>query len=370
MTRIKNENYFVVHGWMRNILNLRNRELDVFAIIYGFSQTEGNYFTASLDYLQEWCGLSKPAVITILNNLIKKHLILKYETNRGKGFIKNYLYTYNSEIVDALINSDMSTSKETLPENADFTGKETLPDELKNFTRQVKKLNSTSKETLLNNKYININNIDNKINNTRSAITPFDSTLSNKLKEDKITKGISKNKIINNTEKSAEAVAEIVSEKLSDIDNEEVKANKQRAIEKECNRAISTNKAIIENNKKARLKEARKRTTNDNLINALAKFLDSYQFSHNPMSPTAWSLILDELFTLSTNHDKLVEYVNHSTKSSYRKIVPNNVTKVNSFDNTANHIYDTKALHEFTKEELEEFDKKLARNSDGTYMTF
>ena len=109
---------------------------------------------------------------------------------------------------------------------------------------------------------------------------------------------------------------------------------------------------------------------NKDFEKALDKFLDSYQFSHNPMSPTAWSLILDELFTLSTNHDKLVEYVNYSTKSSYRKIVPYNVTKPSSFDNTANHVYDTRALHEFTKEELEEFDKKLARNSDGTYMTF
>ena len=73
MTKIKNENYFVVHGWMRNILKLRNRELDVFAIIYGFSQTEGNYFTGSLEYLQEWCGLSKPAIINILNNLLEKN---------------------------------------------------------------------------------------------------------------------------------------------------------------------------------------------------------------------------------------------------------------------------------------------------------
>ena len=42
------------------------------------------------------------------------------------------------------------------------------------------------------------------------------------------------------------------------------------------------------------------------------------------MSPTAWSLILDELFAMSPDHNKLAEYVNNSTKSSYRKIYKGN----------------------------------------------
>lgn len=368
MTKIKNENYFVVHGWMRNILKLRNRELDVFAIIYGFSQTEGNYFTGSLEYLQEWCGLSKPAIINILNNLLEKNLIIKYETDNNKGFIRNYFYTYNCEVVDNLIHSDISTGKETLPVIDNDTGKETLPDQLRNFTRPVKKLYSTGKVSLPNNKNININTKNKKIDKTRSTTSAFDSTLSIKLKEDKITKSISKNKLLNKME-TAEAVAEVVSEKLSDINNEEARINKQHAIENECKKVISANKAIMDNNKKGRLNEAKQRTSNENLIQALDKFLECYQFSHNAMSPTAWSLILDELFDMNTDHNKLAEYVNNSTKSSYRKIYKGN-DNINSFDNTRNHIYDTRALHEFTEEELEEFDKQLARNSDGTYMTF
>ncbi len=76
---IKDENFYVTHGWMRKKLGLKGNELDVYAIIYGFSQTENQFFTGSHQYLAEWVGVSRQTIITCLNSLIKKGLIIKKE---------------------------------------------------------------------------------------------------------------------------------------------------------------------------------------------------------------------------------------------------------------------------------------------------
>ena len=48
---MKNENYIVIQGWMRNELNLKGNELIVYALIYGFSQDEESEFTGSVAYI-------------------------------------------------------------------------------------------------------------------------------------------------------------------------------------------------------------------------------------------------------------------------------------------------------------------------------
>lgn len=74
---IKNENYFVVHGWMRNILGLRGNALDLYAIIYGFSQTDHQEFTASINYLCNWLGASRPTIINNLKDLVDRGFLTK-----------------------------------------------------------------------------------------------------------------------------------------------------------------------------------------------------------------------------------------------------------------------------------------------------
>ena len=44
MSKIKNENYVVIQGWMVNELNLKGNDLMVYAIIYGFTQITGQLF--------------------------------------------------------------------------------------------------------------------------------------------------------------------------------------------------------------------------------------------------------------------------------------------------------------------------------------
>ena len=86
---IKNENYITIQGFMVNELNLKGNELLIYAIIYGFSQTNGNEFTGSLQYLANWTNSTKYGVQKCLKSLIEKNLILKSE-----NIINNIKFCY------------------------------------------------------------------------------------------------------------------------------------------------------------------------------------------------------------------------------------------------------------------------------------
>lgn len=76
---IKNENYIVIQGFMRKELNLKGNDLLVYAIIYGFSQSNQGKFIGSRQYLADWCGCSIRTIQTSLNNLVDLGYILKDE---------------------------------------------------------------------------------------------------------------------------------------------------------------------------------------------------------------------------------------------------------------------------------------------------
>ena len=91
---VKNENFVVIQGWMVNILKLKNNELTIYAIIYGFSQTTGNEFTGSLQYLADWCGgATKQGVIKCLKSLCEKDLIIKKVSYNNN--VKSCAYSIN-----------------------------------------------------------------------------------------------------------------------------------------------------------------------------------------------------------------------------------------------------------------------------------
>ena len=87
MSKIKNENYVVIQGWMVNELNLKGNDLMVYAIIYGFGQITGTAFTGSYQYLADWCNTSRRTIINVVDNLLAKGYIQKNlkVTNRVKG---------------------------------------------------------------------------------------------------------------------------------------------------------------------------------------------------------------------------------------------------------------------------------------------
>ena len=76
---------------MRTELELKGNDLMVYAIIYGFSQTENQKFTGSLQYLADWCGATKQGIMKNLKNLIDAGLIIKEErTENNVKFVSYY----------------------------------------------------------------------------------------------------------------------------------------------------------------------------------------------------------------------------------------------------------------------------------------
>lgn len=141
---IRRENYYSVHGWMIFDLNLRDTELLVYSIIYGFSQDGCSKFCGSLKYLMVWAGnKSKQCIINALKNLEEKNLIIKEISSPTNK------YSVNMDYVDG---------KKSLPEDEDG-GKKSLPAGKINLPEQVKKVDQTGKINLPNNIDNNKDNI-------------------------------------------------------------------------------------------------------------------------------------------------------------------------------------------------------------------
>ena len=62
-SKIKDENYYVVHGWLKNSLGLKGTKRDIYAIIFGFSQDGECEFTGSIKYFEEWLDVKSIAGI-------------------------------------------------------------------------------------------------------------------------------------------------------------------------------------------------------------------------------------------------------------------------------------------------------------------
>ena len=147
MGKVKDDNYYITYGWMINQLQLKGNELQIFAIIYGFSQNNKKDFNGATTYLAEWIGGTKRTVITVLQKLVEKKLLIKEVDNVGTPNI----YKINPEIIDKNGKFNINWCK-----NFTSTSEKISSPQCKNFT-------STSENFSPNN---NIdNNIDNNINN-------------------------------------------------------------------------------------------------------------------------------------------------------------------------------------------------------------
>lgn len=127
-SKVRDDNFFLVSGWMLNRLNLKGVALQVFSIIYGFSQDGETYFTGSLQYLMDFTNASKPTIIKTLKELVDKGYLLKYE-NEMNG-VKFNKYKANLLVVKELNRG----RQEILPGGSQISlpggGKETLPNNI------------------------------------------------------------------------------------------------------------------------------------------------------------------------------------------------------------------------------------------------
>ena len=74
-SKIKDENFYQISGWMLNRLKLKGIALEIFAIIYGFSQDGESEFKGSISYLCDFTGTSKPTIIKALKELVENNYI-------------------------------------------------------------------------------------------------------------------------------------------------------------------------------------------------------------------------------------------------------------------------------------------------------
>ena len=117
---MNDDNYYQISGWMINKLKLKGIELNVYAIIYGFSQDGESEFKGSLKYLSEFTGgTSKPTLIKALKNLTEKQFIIRREEIINK--VKFNRYRANLPLLKEFDGGGKETlqggSKETLPNN-------------------------------------------------------------------------------------------------------------------------------------------------------------------------------------------------------------------------------------------------------------
>lgn len=161
---LKNENYCNIQGWMVKELGLSGNNLIVYAIIYGFSQTDEQYFSGSLRYLSEWTNSTKQGV---LKNL-------KYLCDNG------YLEK-KTEIINGII---FNKYKAILKQSDDSEGiqQSLIPYNYNGYTTKF----NTIQQSLPNNIS---NNIDTNINNklSKESLYTENGEIQNDKKEDSIS---------------------------------------------------------------------------------------------------------------------------------------------------------------------------------------
>ena len=139
------DNYIVIQGWMVTELGLKGNELLIYALIYGFSQTEGQVFNGSLQYIVDWTNSTKQTVISSLKSLVEKGLIGKKETViNGVKFCEYYSKNFNGGIKKSL----MGGIQKILPNNIDINNLENNIDKRKNIKKEKDSLLIDEFETI------------------------------------------------------------------------------------------------------------------------------------------------------------------------------------------------------------------------------
>lgn len=109
---INPQTYYTVQGWMRSDLGLKDKELTVYAIIYGFSQDGNSEYSGSARYLAEWIGCSRSTIMEVLKRLVEKGLLKKQDYyQNGVCFCKYTAVTALPQPGQGVQNSDRGVSE-------------------------------------------------------------------------------------------------------------------------------------------------------------------------------------------------------------------------------------------------------------------
>ena len=90
MSKIKNTDSYQIYGFMVNDLNLCGNWLNVYALIYTFSQEGKNTFVVDNEYLSRFAGVEQSNLEIVLDNLLEHKLITRQEIVKNGELVFGY----------------------------------------------------------------------------------------------------------------------------------------------------------------------------------------------------------------------------------------------------------------------------------------
>lgn len=152
---MKNSQYFYIHGWMINELELDSKEMIAYAMIYSYYRS-GAETNASLKYFADVMHCSERTVSTVLSGLGKKGLISKVLV-RGRDGRNRNIYRINYQILadKGIMTTEDNNKKAEKPENFTSYNEKISEDAGKNCIRTNEKI-SANNTNIYNNNFDNL----------------------------------------------------------------------------------------------------------------------------------------------------------------------------------------------------------------------
>ena len=158
--KVKPTNTILLQGWMITELGLSGTSLIIYALIYGFTQTDDQWFYGSVDYIRQWANVTDKTARTTINNLVEKGYIDKKFTN---GVTCSY--RANLSLVDSIITKLSIKTPVNSTEVTSSIDKATSV----NSSRDPGKNDSPSPVKITDNNNIYNNKDNNNTNNEKSS---------------------------------------------------------------------------------------------------------------------------------------------------------------------------------------------------------
>lgn len=207
MAIVRDDNYFVIYGWMTKQLHLSGNQLLVYALIYNFNKTTNSIFYGSNDYMKQWFGIgSRNTIASATKKLAEAKLIFKKQLC-FQGRLHNFYWINNAELpqcvdkvtlnntnvtISTTLLADLKSSTDSLPiiEESQALGmNESKNDSVPvNFSpSSAQNLCTKGSKVVHNNNSDNYKEIKNKINyKTRRKIGNFNQKTSSSIYENAI----------------------------------------------------------------------------------------------------------------------------------------------------------------------------------------
>ena len=121
-------NHFRTYRWMSELLKLKNNDLIVFAIIFGFSLAKEGRYTGGAKGLAEWCNCTKTGISKNINNLLERNLIIKEKMGAGMNARCKYYCNFDEvQRVTGLDVKKMHSEKLSRERERDMPHEKTRP---------------------------------------------------------------------------------------------------------------------------------------------------------------------------------------------------------------------------------------------------